>query len=334
MEPRLTIYCEVGFLDHYFEIISKFPNPHDDEASDNYFEIRKLNKLFESRINLVIDAESLEELKDRIKHNGFYRKLIMKSTEGQNTLIFDPEVFKKIKDLDKAFFDDLSKHELFLLDVDITTGREIQNKSRILTLVSHEVSQRVPHLFVDIYDDITEGQNIGPSWFNTNFGNLKFPISFLLLNDDYIIKEENFDNNIPIIMQWVQAIYKTQKPKKGMLSIISSKMAEITGKHKRLRGEFDRKFNINIVKSKIHNRWALTNYYALNIGYGFGFFSSETSKDDTLFLKSIFLPKNKHNGITGFDHYTVRYNLAKKAYKEAKNTYESFIGDVHKEFEN
>src|SRR5690606_32180551 len=99
---------------------------------------------------------------------------------------------------------------------------------------------------------------------------------FLLLNDNYIIKEENFDHNIPVIMQWVQAIYKTQKPKNGMLSIISSKMAEITGKHKRLKGEFDRKFNINIVKSQIHNRWALTNYYVLNIGYGFGFFSPET----------------------------------------------------------
>ena len=291
-----TLYCEINFLNNFFE---NRPKENDTTVEDASVDIwRKYNSMFQKNANILLDV-SKEEFD---KQQGVFFNMMRKRISTSEIKI----KFNKFP----INYDDVNKHAIFFL-ADDDKCIQLEEEQGMLFLSNKNLSEKAKFLLSGGEFFKIDNKN---SWQNLEV--YHHPCNFIFLIDNFLFKKKSdVESELKSIFD---ALLPDKLKKEFKLTIFTKnpdKIAKDPDKNdwknmtvfeletaiediiKNVRRSINVKVTIEFREYSQHDRHLITNYCWFSCGYGFVMDYNEKSKGSDVHIHNITAP-NVYDRIT------------------------------------
>ncbi|HMT77839.1 MAG TPA: MIT C-terminal domain-containing protein [Saprospiraceae bacterium] len=280
---RLPTYCELEFLDYFFELKKSIG-----EEEDEYIEKWSLlNKVIHSRCILYI--VKYYEFEKRKEVNPFYKKLYKNSNTGGS----------EIREYDNKPNEPIKSPLALILGNGSLRGQEYH-----ISCDSKTWANIIPALTYTNCCSVDDNITNFNGW-NNFYNEVNSPITGIIIADPYILKNNQAINNLRFILEAILSKVNSVKELDISIFVHKDQVPNFGGSYNsilkyinELNLGFSTNFSIHaILKDKFHDRDIITNYTWAHSGHSLDYYNKNNQiiRKTTIDLKSIAcIDKNPH----------------------------------------
>lgn len=323
MKQYLETYCQLSFLEHFFDAFPTSTNPFLLEDSGELKAFMQLSELLIKRSDLLVDK--LNDLEEKAKTNPILKRLLKSSMTGGSRLYDFSKDFDFLM-TDLEYFKQVNPIALHYYTCEPQLSEERYQEVGSFVNEKNNWKGKINQLSQAFSLKVHPKQELNQFKGWVILGNNKLPINAAIIADNYILKStKSFEQNIYKII--TSLLPNSLSQNTFHLTIITDKnLVNPKGKFEKVRQFLDKlnktysiDFGLFLTSAnKPHDRDIITNYYRIHSGHSLDYFddNGRINKSSTLdYFGLNAIPNNPHQLIL------TEY---KRAIKYAKQDFDAF----------